>query len=137
MNETANKTTGSSISDAGWLDAAMLDRITAAFEQAWIHAHGLSDVVGRAMLGGSVLTVMLENAMTPAELALNHNPATKALLARYVDQLVDMIYPTLADSVESVLHRHVTGTGVNVDSGAGCVIFTIHLDMANALDGHW
>jgi uncharacterized protein YbcI len=115
----------------------VLDEVEGAFEQEWIRAHGLSEVKGRAMLGGSVLTVMLENALTPAELALGRGEASRALLDRYLDQLVDMIYPTLAHSVESVLHRHVTGTGVNVDSEAGCVIFTIHLDMAGAYQVDW
>jgi len=118
-------------------DVIDLTPIVAAFEEQWIHAHGLSSVQGRAVLGGSVLTVMLENAMSQAELALGKDPVRGALLARYVDQLVDLIYPALAHSVESVLHQHVTGTGVNVDTEIGCVVFTIHLDVAGSLDGEW
>ena len=37
-------------------DVIDLTPIVAAFEEQWIHAHGLSQVQGRAVLGGSVPT---------------------------------------------------------------------------------
>ena len=104
-----------------------LQDIARLFLTEWQHAHGRSSQRACASLTRDTLTVTNEDALTEGELKLAANESGRAMVRRYIVQLVNEVYPQLAAFVERSLGCFVAASDVDVDSTAGSICFCVHL----------
>lgn len=73
-------------------------------------------------LGHDAVMVLLEKALSPAEIQTAQTEEGAALLKAYEERLLDAARPRLQHLVEEVVKRQVTSTHVHVDVYTGNVI---------------
>jgi hypothetical protein len=111
----------------------VLPQIAQVFLTEWTRLRTQPDVLPQARLSADLLTIEIRNALTARERSLAQTESGRDLVARLVDQWIDMAYPRLAGQVESLLDCYVTSTGVELVPDEGSVRVQIGLRRAPAL----
>lgn len=100
-----------------------LRQLAERFETLWHRAHGARGEHACARLAGETLIFSLENVLTTAQRSWAGTDEGYASLVRTMAQQVDVIYPQLADQIETVLHCYVGAMYVEVEPENG----TLHI----------
>ncbi|MEZ4657461.1 MAG: Na-translocating system protein MpsC family protein [Caldilineaceae bacterium] len=80
-----------------------------------------------ATIKENILTVQVEHSLAAAEQNLMRRTAGREFFQRYIEELVEQIYPTFARHVEHILPSTVTYTRVRVDCDSDSIVFTFGL----------
>jgi len=104
-----------------------LPQIAQLFLTEWLRCHQVAGADPAARLRPDLLTVELRHALPTAERTLAQTPAGRAQVKQRLDRWIDLVYPRLANRVESLLNCYITWTDVDLVPESGTVRVRIGL----------
>lgn len=74
----------------------------------WKQAHSSPTAQANILTGEDSFAILIENAFNQAEIMLVQKPEGEALLQRYIQKLMDQVYPKFIQSAEQNFRRTIT-----------------------------
>lgn len=94
---------------------------------AWQETHGTAKGQAKVLVNLNILTIILEDTFTDAEVAMAQDGKSHLLLQQYIDKLFQQIAPELITRVEKATHRPVLSNHVSSSLKSGWIMCTFKL----------
>jgi len=105
------------------MDENRLSILTNMLVKLWIRAHGYEKAKASALEGHErLMAIVIDDAFTPAEIYLAHQPESRKLIREYAEQLIALIKPEMVSCVDEFLGCKVIGYSIDPNPRSGSVL---------------